>query len=328
MGKHVIVGAGAVGQGVARELAMTGQEVVIVSRSGRAPAVDGVRAVAAEAADQHALTKLVRGADVLYNCANPPHYHRWATEWPPMASAMLGAAVATGTDYAIMGNLYGYGPVSAPMRPDTPLAATSENGRIRVQMWEDAIAAHRAGLVRVTEARASDFIGPESGAQAHLGDRVIPPILAGKKVRAFGSADAPHSWTYVPDVSRTLATLGTDERSWGRAWHVPTNAPLTQREAFRSIAEVAGVPMPAVGTLGRPTVRAVGLAVPVVRALGHLLYQFEGPFEIDAAETTATFGIEPTPWDDCVRATVAAYRPSGGVAHDRAAHAPSSAATT
>ncbi len=308
MGRHVIVGAGGVGRGVARELAAAGHEVVVVSRSGRAPAVGGVRVAALDATDVTALTTLARGADALYNCANPPHYHRWAREWPPVAAALLEAATRSGAGLVTMSNLYGYGPVTGPITPDLPLAATSVNGRIRAEMWEDALAAHRAGRVRVTEARASDFIGPESGAQAHLGDRVIPRILAGRKVRAFGSLDEEHSWTYVPDASRTLARLGTDDRSWGRAWHVPTNAPLTQRAAFASVASVAGVPMPPVGTLGGTTVTAVGLVVPMVRALGHQLYQFEAPFVIDATETIATFGIEPTPWDQCVATTIAAYR--------------------
>jgi nucleoside-diphosphate-sugar epimerase len=289
MGVHVIVGAGAVGQGVARELASTGHEVLVVSRSGRAPAVDGVRAATLDATDAAALTAVARGADVLYNCANPADYTHWAREWPPLAASLLQAASDSGAGYVIMGNLYGYGPVSGPIRPDLPLAA------------------HRAGRVRVTEARASDFVGPDSGANSHLGDRVIPRILAGKKVRAFAAADQPHSWTFVADVARTLVALGTDERSWGRAWHVPTNAALTQREAFASFASVAGVAMPPVGTLSRHTIRAVGVAVPLVRALGQQLYQFDRPFVIDASETTAAFGIEPTPWDQCIRTTLAAY---------------------
>jgi len=314
MAKHVIVGAGGVGGGVARELAAAGHEVVVVTRSGRAPAIDGVRAVALDARDAAGLTAVTRGADALYNCANPSNYAKWAKEWPPLAASLLTAATDTGAAYVIMGNLYGYGPVAGPITPDLPLATPSANGRIRVGMWEDALAAQRAGRVRVTEVRASDFIGPDSGANAHLGDRVIPRILAGKKVRAFAALDQPHSWTYVPDVARTIAVLGTDDRSWGRAWHVPTNPALTQREAFASIATVAGVPMPAVGTLSSRTIRAVGVAVPLIRALGQQLYQFERPFVIDAGETTATFGIEPTPWADCVRATLGAYTDSSAAA--------------
>jgi nucleoside-diphosphate-sugar epimerase len=314
MGKHVVVGAGGVGGGVARELAGAGHEVVVVSRSGRAPTVDGVRAVALDATDADALTTVARGADALYNCANPPHYHRWAREWPPLAASLLAAAMATGAGLVTMGNLYGYGEVDGPIDADRPLAPSGRNGAIRAGMWEDALAAHRSGRVRVTEARASDFLGPESGAQAHLGDRIFPRVLAGKKVWALGAADVPHSWTYVPDAARTLAVLGTDDRSWGRAWLVPSNPPVSQRDAVAAIADAAGVPVPPIGVLTRPMVRTVGIAVPTVRALGEVLHQFERPFVLDASSTTATFGLEPTPWAECIRTTLATYTSATGAA--------------
>ena len=226
MAKHVVVGAGAVGRGVARVLVADGHDVTIVSGSGRGIDHTGVTAVALDATDGDALTAVTAGAATLYNCANPGHYHRWATEWPPLAASVLAAAERSGAGLVTMSNLYVYGEVDAPIGVDTPMRATGTKGRIRRQMWEDALAAHRAGRLRVTEARASDYIGPESGAQAHLGDRVIPRVLAGKRVRVFGSLDAPHSWAYVPDVSRTLVALGTDDRSWGRAWLVPSTPAL------------------------------------------------------------------------------------------------------
>ena len=299
MGKHVIVGAGAVGRGVARTLDAAGHDVTVVSRSGRDAGVG--RAVTADAADGGQLARVAAGADALYNCANPEHYHRWETEWPPLARGLLEAAERSGAGLVTASNLYGYGPVAAPMRPDQPLASTGRKGRVRVRMWEDALAAHAAGRIRATEARASDYIGPESGAQAHLGDRVIPRVLAGKTVRVLGALDAPHSWTYVPDVSRTLAVLGTDERSWGRAWHVPTNSALTQREAITSIAHAAGVRVPDLTTLPKALIRVVGVVSPTVRELQEVLHQFEQPFVLDAAETTATFAIEPTAWSEVVR---------------------------
>jgi nucleoside-diphosphate-sugar epimerase len=272
-----------------------------------------VRAIPLDATDAEALAAVTRGADALYNCANPSNYTRWAREWPPLAASLLAAAVDSGAGLVIMGNLYGYGEVDGPIHAEQPLAPTGPLGRIRVRMWEDALAAQRAGRVRVTEARASDFVGPDSGAQAHLGDHVFPRVLAGKKVRVFGAADQPHSWTYVPDVARTLATLGTDDRSWGRPWLVPSNPALTQREAVTSIAAVAGVPMPPVGAVTRPVIRVAGLVVPIARAFGEVLHQFERPFVIDATETTETFGIVPTPWSDCIRTTLATYRPASVV---------------
>src|SRR4029078_7176973 len=80
MGKHVIVGAGAVGRGVAAELGAGVHEVVVVSRSGRTPGVAGVRAAAVDATDVGALTAVVRGAHGLYKRANPAHYAQSARQ--------------------------------------------------------------------------------------------------------------------------------------------------------------------------------------------------------------------------------------------------------
>ena len=66
------------------------------------------------------LTAIAGGATALYNCANPP-YHRWSTDWPSLAAALLTAAERSGAVLVTMANLYGYGPVDAPMSEDTPL---------------------------------------------------------------------------------------------------------------------------------------------------------------------------------------------------------------
>src|SRR3954468_23076174 len=91
---HVIVGAGPVGTTTARLLADDGHQVRVVTRSGTGPQHDLVERIAADATDAAALTRLCRGADAVYNCANPA-YHRWATDWPPLADAMLTAATET-----------------------------------------------------------------------------------------------------------------------------------------------------------------------------------------------------------------------------------------
>jgi nucleoside-diphosphate-sugar epimerase len=241
MSLHVIVGAGPVGSGTAQVLAEAGHDVRLISRSGRRGATGHPRIepVAADATDAAALRELTTGAAALYNCANPP-YHRWPQDWPPIAGAMLAAAEHTGAVLVIMGNLYGYGPVDSPMSEDTPLAATGTKGRVRAGMWADALAAHRSGRIRATEARASDFYGPHIVSNAMIGERFVPSVLAGRPVYVLGDPDAPHTWSYLPDVANTLAVLGTDERAWGRAWHVPSPPPLSQRALARRLAELAG----------------------------------------------------------------------------------------
>src|SRR5699024_8317316 len=137
-GKHVIVGAGPVGQHLARLLSQAQAEVGIVTRRGTDTGIQGVQHLAAGASDAAAVTKISRGAAALFNCANPGSYSNWARAWPPLAAAMLSAAERSEAVYAIAGNLYPYGPVEGPMTEETPDAATDFKGRLRASMWKAA----------------------------------------------------------------------------------------------------------------------------------------------------------------------------------------------
>jgi nucleoside-diphosphate-sugar epimerase len=307
MALHVIVGAGAVGGGTARLLAEQGHRVRVVTRSGGGPRHAGIELVAADAADAAALRRAAEGADALYNVVNPP-YHRWLTDWPPLAASMLGAAEATGAVLVTMSNLYAYGPPTGPMTETDPLASSLPKARMRATMWQEALAAHEDGRVRVTEARASDYFGPGALDQSHLGARFVPRLLRGKTVWVFGDPDMPHTWTYVPDIARVLVTLGTDERAWGRAWHVPSVPPLTYHQIAGQMARLAGVPTPAVRGIPRWAVQMVGLAVPLIREIPKVLYQFERPFVMDSSAFTSTFGVAATPMEEALRTTVEYWR--------------------
>ncbi len=309
MSKHVIVGAGPVGTATARLLAARGEEAVVVTRSGTAALPAGVRAVRLDATDATALSELATGAAALYNCANPA-YHRWVTDWPPLAAALLTAAERSGAVLATVGNLYGYGEVDAPMTESTPLNPSSVKGRVRAQMWLDALALHDAGRIRATEVRGSDYVGP--GSQSHLGDRVVPRLLAGKGVQVLGSPDTPHSWTYTEDVARLLVAVGASEQAWGRPWHVPSNAPRTQREAVGDLARVADVDPVKVSRIPGAVLTVLGWTNPVVREVREMAYQFDRPFILDSTAAQQTFGLAPTPWADVLAATVASFRPERG----------------
>jgi nucleoside-diphosphate-sugar epimerase len=301
MALHVIVGKGPVGTTAAAELVARGHRVRVLSRSGGG-STDAVEHRQVDATDAAALTEAARGAAAIYNAVNPA-YHRWPTDWPPIAEALLAAAQGTGAILVTMSNLYGYGRPAGPMTPESPLAATDVKGRVRIRMWTDALAAHAAGRVRVTEARAADFVGPQVPAgHSHLG-RQLPALRAGRRAWVIGDPDAPRSWAYLPDVARTLATLGTDERALGRAWHVPSPPPRSQRQALADLAAELGRPPVPVSGVPWPVLRALGVAVPMLREVAAVGHQFDQQFLVDAAATTATFGIGPTPWPEVVAAT-------------------------
>lgn len=301
MGKHVVVGSGQVGTHLATKLIAQGHEVVVVTRSGSGPA--GSVKVAADVADRARLTEVTRGADALYNCVNP-QYHRWLTDWPPMADSFLAAAEASGAAYVMLGNLYPYGPVDGPMTEDLPLASPNPKFRVRAKMWADALAAHEAGRIRATEIRGSDYYGPGATDQSYLGDRFIVPLRAGKAIQVPYPMDLPHSWTYLPDVADALITAGTDERAWGRPWHVPTAEAQSFRQMAQRMAAVIGAPEPRMQSLPWGLVRVAGLFSPTLGELRHVRYQFTAPYLLDSSAFQRTFGVAPTPIDTALKATL------------------------
>lgn len=239
----MIVGHGPAGAATARLLAEQGHTVRVVTRSGR-PAEPGIEHLALDATDSARLTEAARGAAAIHSCAAPP-LPRWTTDWPPLHASLLATAEATGAVLVMLGNLYGYGPVDGPLTEALPLAAPGPKGRLRASLWEQARALHEAGRIRAVEVRASDFFGPGVTDGGHLAGRVVPRLLAGKPVSVLGDPDAPHSWTYLPDVAHALAEAATDERAWGRAWHAPTAPAVPARRMVDLLTTEAGLaPVP------------------------------------------------------------------------------------
>ncbi|MER6362368.1 NAD-dependent epimerase/dehydratase family protein [Kitasatospora sp. NPDC001527] len=306
MSLHVIVGHGPAGAATARLLADRGHTVRVVTRSGR-PAGSGIEHLALDATDTARLTEAVRGAAALHSCAAPP-LPRWTTDWPPLHASLCAAAESTGAVLVMLGNLYGYGPVDGPLTEDLPLAATGPKGRLRASLWERARALHEAGRIRAVEVRASDFFGPGVTDGGHLASHVVPRLLAGKPVSVLGDPDAPHSWTYLPDVARALAEAATDERAWGRAWHAPTAPALPIRRMIDLLAAEAGVSPVPVRRLHPAALALAGFFSPLLRELRETRYQFDRPFTVDTTAWTTTFTTRPTPLDTQLRTTATWWR--------------------
>jgi nucleoside-diphosphate-sugar epimerase len=302
---YLVVGAGAIGSTVAVMLAEQHQSVQLVSRRGGGPSHPRIGLVTADAKDALRMCELATGAVAIFNCLSPP-YHQWPTQWPPMANALLLAAEKSGAVLVTMNNLYAYGQPTGPMTPESPFLANYEKAKVREKMWLDALGAHNAGRIRMTEVRASDFIGPN--AQSAMGERVFPRVLAGKSCTIIGSPDVAHSWTYTHDVARTLIICANEPRAWGRAWHAPTNEPRTQRQVINDIADVAGLAHVKVTSIPMLVIRAIGIFNAQMRELPTTMYQFTSPFIIDDSATREAFGLEPTLWNELLSTTLDSYR--------------------
>jgi len=298
---HVIVGAGPVGTATAKVLAERGEQVRVVTRSGSGPEHANIERVATDATDADRLTALTEGAAALYNCANPA-YHQWLTDWPPLAAALLAAAERSGAVLTVANNLYGYGPVTGPITPDTPLAATHPKLKLRADMYRDALALHEAGRIRMTEVRASDYLE----ANSIFSYALAKPLDNAKRAYVPTPLNVKHSWTSIADVARTLALVSGEERAWGRAWLVPTTEPLTVRELADRYVAAKGLPPAKMTSLPYAVLWTAGLFDKMAKELRATRYQFAKPFILDSTLTETTFGLAPTPIDEVLRTVSAA----------------------
>lgn len=299
MEQDVILGAGPVGQELARQLLAQGRTVRIVSRSGSAPA--GAEHLRADLSDPAAARAACAGARTVYHAAAPA-YHRWLAEFPALQDSIVAAAAATDATLVVVENTYGYG-VTGDLHEGLPLTATTRKGALRAGMTGHLFKAHAAGRVRAVVARASDFLGP-GVRQSALGARFFPPLLAGRKVGWLGDPDAPHSFTYVPDLAAALIRLARAPDAWGRAWHVPSLPARSARQIATEAALLAGAPPPRVTRVPRALLRLAGLFDPDARETVEMVYQFEAPFRLRDDAFVAAFGQQPTGWSQALAATL------------------------
>jgi nucleoside-diphosphate-sugar epimerase len=305
--QHVVFGAGAIGGTIARQIAAAGETVRVVTRSGRDLGVDGAEVVAADVTDPAAVRAVAEGARVAYFACQPA-YTNWPKGFPPLAEGVLGGLAGTGVRLAVIDNLYLYGPTGGrSISEDLPHAATNRKGTARAKLAERFMAAHRAGDVPVVIARGSDYFGPH-GIDTAAGDRMFPPLMAGKSVQVLGDADLPHAYTYVPDFARAVIELGRRDEALGEAWHVPTAPAVSQRGFVALAASAAGLPAPKLSRLSKPMLMLAGLFVPPAREMIEMAYEFEEPFIVDCSKIERAFGLTPTPLEESVAATVAWWR--------------------
>jgi nucleoside-diphosphate-sugar epimerase len=305
-GTHVVFGTGPAGRAVASALVDHGARVRMVNRSGN-PAIGGVETIGGDATDPHFARQVAADADTVYFCLNAPHYHRWATEFPPLQRAVLEAAKAADAKLVVLENLYMYGPSSGPLRETTPINPTSAKSRTRAAMSAELLDAHQRGEVRVVIGRASDFVGPGVRDSA-LGEHVFQPALAGKRAQTMGRPDTLHTYSYVPDVGTNLVLLGSRDDTYGRVWHLPNPETRTTRQTIIDVYTAAGKRRTSVTALNRPMLRALGLFNRDVRELLHTYYQFEAPFVVDHSAFRGAFGDHTTHWYDIIANTVDWYR--------------------
>jgi nucleoside-diphosphate-sugar epimerase len=304
-GIGVVFGGGPLGLAVVETLTARGGAVRLVTRSGRADAPAGVELIAADVSNPERAAEAARGAATIYHCVGADYGH-WPQLLPPIMAGVMHAAEATGAPLVYSDNLYAYGPVEGPLTEVLPPEASGPSGRLRADLAARLLDAHRAGRLRATIGRASDFFGPRVRLST-VGERLFGALLRGKPVELVGKPDLPHTITYIYDFAEALVTLGERDKALGEVWHVPSAETLSLRQFVGLVAAAAGQP---VRVRVAPTwlVQVLSMFNPTLRAVAEQLYQSERPWVVDHSKFAGTFGAHPTRQSVSIARTLDWYR--------------------
>jgi nucleoside-diphosphate-sugar epimerase len=172
------------------------------------------------------------------------------------------------------------------------------------------MAAHKAGKVRATIGRASDFYGP-GVRQSTVGERVFGFAIADKAASVTGNPDVQHTYTFIDDFARSLVNLGEHDEALGQTWHVPSAETITTRKFITMVFEELGKPVK-IQVAPRRLLSLLGIFDPVIRELPEILYQSEQPFVVDHSKYERAFGADTIPHREAIRRTLDWYRQKTG----------------
>lgn len=307
--RHAVLGAGAIGATLSLMLAARGHEVTLMTRSGSGPEHPRIRRLSGDASSAGDVERAIVGAAALHCCVHPGTYSAaaWRRETPPVQAAVLAAAGRAGIPVVFTESLYsmdrGEQPFTEPDGvPALPEAGLSRKGMVRRRLIEERMAAR----TRVVSMVASDYFGPHALQNAHAGERMMLPAIQGGTARPIGSADLPHSFTYLPDLAAAMIRAAEMPEASGVLF-APTGPPVTQRELIAAYCRAAGTEMPRLAPLPSWAMRA-GRFVPPLGEFAEMLYQWENPYVMDSSRTERLLGLRPTPLLQAVEETVAWWR--------------------
>jgi nucleoside-diphosphate-sugar epimerase len=239
----------------------------------------------------------------------------WRKSWPLAMRNLLAASEAHGVRMVFVDNLYMYGPRRTPLREDMALTATGGKPGVRADISRMWMEANAAGRVRVAALRAPDFYGPGVG-NSHLGDVALGALANGKRATLIVPPDMPHDFAYVPDIARAVATLlDAPDDAFGQAWHMPCAPITTPRQILALGAKSLGLKLrlTALPLWSQPV---LGLAMPIMREMAEMRFQWDRPYAVDAEKFQKRFWSDVTPFETGAAATALSFVAPTGAQRD------------
>jgi len=181
-----------------------------------------------------------------------------------------------------------------PITESSPLQPSSKKGEIRAEVIKILMeSVEKKGLLGLI-ARSADFLTLEEN------KGMIKPLLydrmkKNQQAQWICNAKVIHTFSYLPDLGKGTALLGTTPDVMQQVWNLPTDpSPMTGVDWIRLMAEE----MPAsekYTTISAGMIRFLGLFIPYMRELVEMLYQYDRDYYFDSSKFNRYFKFIPTP---------------------------------
>lgn len=294
----LILGArGRFGLAAARAFCDAGWRVLGQTRpAAELPADTRIEWLAVDLHDTGALAAAAQGAAVVVHALNPAYTHKaWRAQVLPMLEAATAITRALNATLMLPGNVYNFGAaMPAVLREDTPQAAQTVKGQIRIAMEAQL---QRSG-VRGVVIRAGDFFGSGRGTWF---DQIIVKDIQKGTFTYPGARDVATAWAYLPDLARTFVAVA-EKRAQLRpfeVFHFKGYSITGQQwlEVLDPLARAQGWVAPEdhvrFKRLPWPLMRIGALFVPTFAALVEMRYLWDTPHALANDKLTALVGAEP-----------------------------------
>jgi len=291
---HTILGAGGpVGKSLATALTNLNKQVRLVSRQ---PLVtnNGQYWLKADLSVEQDVIDALEGTEVAYLTIGLPYSTKiWREYWPRVMKNVTTACLHHGVRLIFFDNIYAVSPNHLnPITESSPLQPCSKKGEIRAEVIRILMeAVEKKGLMGLI-ARSADFLTLEEN------KGIIRPLLYDRMIKHqraqwICNAHVIHNFSYLPDLGKGTALLGTTPDVMQQVWNLPTDpTPMTGVDWIRMMAEE----MPTsekYTTISAGMIKFLGVFIPSMRELVEMLYQYDRDYFFDSSKFNRYFNYIP-----------------------------------
>jgi len=293
--KHTILGAGGpVGKHLSKELVALQKEVRLVSRNPIAT-VPGEEWYQADLSNREAVFNAIEGSEVAYLTIGFPYkLATWQQYWPPLMKNVTDACIVHGVKLVFFDNIYALSKKHLdPITENAPIIPCSKKGIIRAEVIKIMLEAiEKKGLTGLI-ARSADFITLDEN-KGLVKPLVYDRLKKGKKAQWVCNANVVHNFSYLPDLGKGTAILGTTPEAFQQIWNLPTdNSRITGADWIKLFAHRMHQQHD-YSILPSALIKCIGLFVPVMHEMSEMLYQYANDYFFDSSKFNQHFAYTPS----------------------------------